>query len=198
MQSKQKTKQVILWVGDIAFDTYDKLDPKIRSQFDHEIVLFEKQENSKACKSIVYIKNKEHPNLNYDVDELQFQHTLFLEKKDTKYHLIVGSTLELLFVSFLESIKKKYRKRIPESSVALNSCYKIKSFKIDASILFLTTTTVFKDLNKEMNDAVIKYSKQFKKSSIMQHELDNIAVFFQQFLATEPVKILSNPKLIYS
>lgn len=198
MQSKQKTKQVILWVGDIAFDTYDKLDPKIRSQFDHEIVLFEKQENSKACKSIVYIKNKEHPNLNYNVDELQFQHTLFLEKKDTKYHLIVGSTLELLFVSFLESIKIKYRKRIPESSVALNSCYKIKSFKIDESILFLTSTTVFKDLNKEMNDAVIKYSKQFKKSSIMQHELDNIAVFFQQFLATKPVKILSNPKLIYS
>lgn len=110
MQTKQKTKQVILWVGDIAFNTYDKLDPKIRSRFDHKIVLFEKQENSNACKSIVYIKNKEHPNLNYNIDELQFQHTLFLEKRETKYHLIVGSTLELLFVSFLKALKGKLRK----------------------------------------------------------------------------------------
>ena len=61
MQTKQKTKQVILWVGDIAFDTYEKLDPKIRIRFDHEIVLFEKQENSKACKSIVFIKIKITP-----------------------------------------------------------------------------------------------------------------------------------------
>ena len=196
MQTKQKTKQVILWVGDIAFDTYEKLDPKIRIRFDHKIVLFEKQGNSKACKSIVYIKNKEHPNLNYNIDELQFHHALFLEKRETKYHLIVGCTLELLFVSFLESIKKHAKKRF--SGMPLINCYKRKSFKADESILFLNTSVAFKDIEREMNDAAVWYGKQFKKTWLMRHELDNINGFFQQILATEQSKILSKPKLIYS
>ena len=196
MQTKQKTKQVILWVGDIAFDTYEKLDPKIRSRFDHEIVLFEKQGNSKACKSIVYIKNKEHPNLNYNIDELQFHHALFLEKRETKYHLIVGSTLELLFVSFLESIKKQAKKRF--TGTPLINCYKRKSFKADESILFLNTPVAFKDIEKEMNDAAIWYGKQFNKTWLMDHELEKINGFFQQILASEQSKILSKPKLIYS
>lgn len=196
MQTKQKTKQVILWVGDIAFDTYEKLDPKIRSRFDHEIVLFEKQENSKACKSIVYVKNKEHPNLNYNIDELQFHHALFLEKRETKYHLIVGSTLELLFVSFLESLKKQARKRFTGTPF-INS-YKRKSFKADESILFLNTPVAFKDIEKEMNDAAVWYGKQFTKTWLMGHELDKINGFFQQILASEQSKILSKPKLIYS
>ena len=196
MLTKRKTKQVILWVGDIAFDTYEKLDPKIRIRFDHEIVLFEKQENSKACKSIVYIKNKEHPNLNYNVDELQFQHTLFLEKRKTKYHLIVGSTLELLFVSFLESIKRQAKKR--SAGMPLINCYKRKSFKADESILFLNAPVAFKDIEKEMNDAAVRYGKQFNKTWLMGHELDKINGFFQQILASEQSKILSKPKLIYS
>lgn len=196
MNTKQKTKQVILWLGDIAFDTYDKLDPKIRSRFDHEIVLFEKQENSNACKSIVYIKNKEHPNLNYNVDELQFQHALFLEKRETKYHLIVGSTLELLFVSFLESIKRQAKKR--SAGMPLLNCYKRKSFKADESILFLNASVAFKDIEKEMNDAALLYGKQFKKTWLMGHELDKINGFFQQILESEQSKILSKPKLIYS
>ncbi len=196
MQTKQKTKQVILWVGDIAFDTYEKLDPKIRSRFDHEIVLFEKQGNSKACKSIVYIKNKEHPNLNYNVDELQFHHALLLEKRDTKYHLIVGSTLELLFVSFLESLKKQAKKRF--TGTPLINCYKRKLFKADESILFLNTPVAFKDIEKEMNDAAVWYGKQFTKTWLMGHELDKINKFFQQILASEQSKILSKPKLIYS
>ena len=196
MQTKQKTKQVILWVGDIAFDTYEKLDPKIRSRFDHEIVLFEKQGNSKACKSIVYIKNKEHPNLNYNVDELQFHHALFLEKRDTKYHLIVGSTLELLFVSFLESLKKQAKKRF--TGTPLINCYKRKLFKADESILFLNTPVAFKDIKKEMNDAAVWYGKQFTKTWLMGHELDKINGFFQQILASEQSKILNKPKLIYS
>ena len=140
MQTKQNTKQVILWVGDIAFDTYEKLDPKIRSRFDHEIVLFEKQGNSKACKSIVYIKNKEHPNLNYNIDELQFHHALFLEKRETKYHLIVGCTLELLFVSFLESIKKHAKKRF--SGMPLINCYKRKLY-----IYIFRLSKIFKTTN---------------------------------------------------
>ena len=196
MQTKQKTKQVILWVGDIAFDKYEKLDPKIQSRFDHEIVLFEKQGNSKACKSIVYIKNKEHPNLNYNIDELQFHHALFLEKRDTKYHLIVGSTLELLFVSFLESLKKQAKKRF--TGTPLINCYKRKLFKADESILFLNTPVAFKDIEKEMNDAAVWYGKQFTKTWLMRHELDNINGFFQQILASEQSKILSKPKLIYS
>ena len=196
MQTKQKTKQVILWVGDIAFDTYEKLDPKIRSRFDHEIVLFEKQGNSKACKSIVYIKNKEHPNLNYNIDELQFHHALFLENRDTKYHLIVGSTLELLFVSFLESLKKQAKKRF--TGTPLINCYKRKLFKADESILFLNTPVAFKDIEKEMNDAAVWYGKQFTKTWLMGHELDKINGFFQQILASEQSKILSKPKLIYS
>jgi hypothetical protein len=196
VQTKQKTKQVILWVGDIAFDTYEKLDPKIRSRFDHEIVLFEKQGNSKACKSIVYIKNKEQPNLNYNIDELQFHHALFLEKRETKYHLIVGSTLELLFVSFLESIKKQAKKRF--TGTPLINCYKRKSFKADESILFLNTPVAFKDIEKEMNDAAIWYGKQFNKTWLMGHELEKINGFFQQILASEQSKILSNSKLIYS
>ena len=196
MQTKQKTKQVILWVGDIAFDTYEKLDPKIRSRFDHEIVLFEKQGNSKACKSIVYIKNKEHPNLNYNIDELQFHHALFLEKRDTKYHLIVGSTLELLFVSFLESFKKQAKKRF--TGTPLINCYKRKLFKADESILFLNTPVAFKDIEKEMNDAAVWYGKQFTKTWLMGHELDKINGFFQQILASEQSKILNKPKLIYS
>ena len=196
MQTKQKTKQVILWVGDIAFDTYEKLDPKIRIRFDHKIVLFEKQENSNACKSIVYIKNKEHPNLNYNIDELQFHHALFLEKRETKYYLIVGCTLELLFVSFLESIKKHAKKRF--SGMPLINCYKRKSFKADESILFLNTSVAFKDIEREMNDATLWYGKQFKKTWLMGHELDNINGFLQQILATEQSKILSKPKLIYS
>ena len=196
MQTKQKTKQVILWVGDIAFDTYEKLDPKIRSRFDHEIVLFEKQGNSKACKSIVYIKNKEHPNLNYNIDELQFHHALFLEKRDTKYHLIVGSTLELLFVSFLESLKKQAKKRF--TGTPLINCYKRKLFKADESILFLNTPVAFKDIEKEMNDAAVWYGKQFTKTWLMGHELDKINKFFQQILASEQSKILNKPKLIYS
>ena len=196
MQTKQKTKQVILWVGDIAFDTYEKLDPKIRSRFDHEIVLFEKQGNSKACKSIVYIKNKEHPNLNYNIDELQFHHALFLEKRDTKYHLIVGSTLELLFVSFLESLKKQAKKRF--TGTPLINCYKRKSFKADESILFLNTPVAFKDIEKEMNDAAVWYGKQFTKTWLMGHELDKINGFFRQILASEQSKILNKPKLIYS
>ena len=196
MQTKQKTKQVILWVGDIAFDTYEKLDPKIRSRFDHEIVLFEKQGNSKACKSIVYIKNKEHPNLNYNIDELQFHHALFLEKRDTKYHLIVGSTLELLFVSFLESLKKQAKKRF--TGTPLINCYKRKLFKADESILFLNTPVAFKDIEKEMNDAAVWYGKQFTKTWLMGHELDKINGFFQQILASEQSKILNKPKLIYS
>ena len=196
MLTKRKTKQVILWVGDIAFDTYEKLDPKIRIRFDHEIVLFEKQENSKACKSIVYIKNKEHPNLNYNIDELQFQHALFLEKRETKYHLIVGSTLELLFVSFLESIKKQAKKRF--TGTPLINCYKRKSFKADESILFLNTPVAFKDIEKEMNDAAIWYGKQFNKTWLMGHELENINGFFQQILASEQSKIINKPKLIYS
>ena len=196
MQTKQKTKQVILWVGDIAFDTYEKLDPKIRIRFDHEIVLFEKQENSKAYKSIVYIKNKEHPNLNYNIDDLQFQHALFLEKKDTKYHLIVGSTLELLFVSFLESIKKQAKKRF--AATPLKNYPKRKSFRADESILFLNTLVAFKDIEKEMNDAAVWYCKQFNKTWLMGHELDNINGFFQQILAREQSKILIKPKLIYS
>ena len=196
MQTKQKTKQVILWVGDIAFDTYEKLDPKIRSRFDHEIVLFEKQGNSKACKSIVYIKKKEHPNLNYNIDELQFHHALFLEKRDTKYHLIVGSTLELLFVSFLESLKKQAKKRF--TGTPLINCYKRKLFKADESILFLNTPVAFKDIEKEMNDAAVWYGKQFTKTWLMGHELDKINGFFQQILASEQSKILSKPKLIYS
>ena len=196
MQTKQKTKQVILWVGDIAFDTYEKLDPKIRSRFDHEIVLFEKQGNSKACKSIVYIKNKEHPNLNYNIDELQFHHALFLEKRDTKYHLIVGSTLELLFVSFLESLKKQAKKRF--TGTPLINCYKRKLFKADESILFLNTPVAFKDIEKEMNDAAVWYGKQFSKTWLMGHELDKINGFFQQILASEQSKILNKPKLIYS
>ena len=196
MQTKQKTKQVILWVGDIAFDTYEKLDPKIRIRFDHKIVLFEKQENSNACKSIVYIKNKEHPNLNYNIDELQFHHALFLEKRETKYHLIVGCTLELLFVCFLESIKKHAKKRF--SGMPLINCYKRKSFKADESILFLNTSVAFKDIEREMNDAALWYGKQFKKTWLMGQELDNINGFLQQILATEQSKILSKPKLIYS
>ena len=196
MQTKQKTKQVILWVGDIAFDTYDKLDPKIRSRFDHEIVLFEKQGNSKACKSIVYIKNKEHPNLNYNIDELQFHHALFLEKRDTKYHLIVGSTLELLFVSFLESLKKQAKKRF--TGTPMINCYKRKLFKANESILFLKTPVAFKDIEKEMNDAAVWYGKQFTKTWLMGHELDKINGFFQQILASEQSKILNKPKLIYS
>ena len=196
MQTKQKTKQVILWVGDIAFDTYEKLDPKIRIRFDHEIVLFEKQENSKACKSIVYIKNKEHPNLNYNIDELQFHHALFLEKRETKYHLIVGSTLELLFVSFLESLKKQAKKRF--TGTPLINCYKRKLFKADESILFLNTPVAFKDIEKEMNDAAVWYGKQFTKTWLMGHELDKINKFFQQILASEQSKILNKPKLIYS
>ena len=196
MQTKQKTKQVILWVGDIAFDTYEKLDPKIRSRFDHEIVLFEKQGNSKACKSIVYIKNKEHPNLNYNIDELQFHHALFLEKRDTKYHLIVGSTLELLFVSFLESFKKQAKKTF--TGTPLINCYKRKLFKADESILFLNTPVAFKDIEKEMNDAAVRYGKQFNKTWLMGHELDKINGFFQQILASEQSKILNKPKLIYS
>ena len=196
MQTKQKTKQVILWVGDIAFDTYEKLDPKIRSRFEHEIVLFEKQGNSKACKSIVYIKNKEHPNLNYNIDELQFHHALFLEMRDTKYHLIVGSTLELLFVSFLESLKKQAKKRF--TGTPLINCYKRKLFKADESILFLNTPVAFKDIEKEMNDAAVWYGKQFSKTWLMGHELDKINGFFQQILASEQSKILNKPKLIYS
>ena len=196
MQTKQKTKQVILWVGDIAFDTYEKLDPKIRSRFDHEIVLFEKQGNSKACKSIVYIKNKEHPNLNYNIDELQFHHALFLEKRDTKYHLIVGSTLELLFVSFLESLKKQAKKRF--TGTPMINCYKRKLFKANESILFLKTPVAFKDIEKEMNDAAVWYGKQFTKTWLMGHELDKINGFFQQILASEQSKILNKPKLIYS
>ena len=196
MQTKQKTKQVILWVGDIAFDTYEKLDPKIRSRFDHEIVLFEKQGNSKACKSIVYIKNKEHPNLNYNVDELQFHHALFLEKRDTKYHLIVGSTLELLFVSFLESLKKQAKKRF--TGTPMINCYKRKLFKANESILFLNTPVAFKDIEKEMNDAAVWYGKQFTKTWLMGHELDKINGFFRQILASEQSKILNKPKLIYS
>ncbi len=199
VQTKEKIKQVILWVGDIAFDTYEKLDPKIRDRFQHEIVLFEKQENSKVSKNIVYIKNKEHPNLIYNIDELQIQHSLLIKKSVVKYYLIVGSPLELLFVSFLESNKKSPKKRITKTiGTPLKNCYKIKSFKTDENILFLNTVTIFKDLKKGVNEAVIKYGKQFNKSWVIEHELDNINVFFQQFLGTETIKILSNPKLIYS
>jgi hypothetical protein len=96
----------------------------------------------------------------------------------------------------LESLKRQAKKR--SASTPLKNCYKRKSFKADESILFLNAPLAFKDIEKEMNDAAVWYGKQFNKTWLMGHELDDINGFFQQILASEQSKILNKPKLIYS
>jgi hypothetical protein len=150
-------KHTLLWIGDIAYASFNQLKPSLKNECNHRFLLFDEMSecNEEHTKRLY---SSDQP-IEYEIKPLFAAYSIYRESQKEPIDLMIGSPMERIVESALQyEIKQLEPERNPMNEVKellfSENLYKKNITPVISNFLLIKSNGLFEDISRHTENVI--------------------------------------------